>query len=98
MSKNKRDEKGSIENAKTNHETIRNEKTALTLNYLKRAANMVLKAPKLERSSSNSWPSDSTAWGVENYVLSSSNLRINKLKNFCSGHCVFKFISNKDKN
>lgn len=26
MSKNKRDEKGSIENAKTNHETIRNEK------------------------------------------------------------------------
>ena len=30
-------------------------------NYLKSAANMVFTAPKLERSSSKSWLSDSTA-------------------------------------
>lgn len=33
----------------------------LALSYLNRAANIVLKAPKLDRSNSNSWLSDSTA-------------------------------------
>lgn len=40
---------------------IREPKKTYNSDYIKSAANMVLTAPKLERSSSKSWLSDSTA-------------------------------------